>query len=141
MSEYDELSRRGTSALYIAGTILGTILVLAAFKVAFNIDIVEGLVDVITFILDRRGRQERGGGVCRIPLRPVGQEVWVVRANPVTIPYCSDHIRPTRRPDIQTGISRSHTSALKGRHPARHKPSTSISEPSALSMIWQAPLE
>ena len=53
MSEYDEPSRRGTSALYIAGTILGTILVLSAFKVAFNIDIVEGLVDVITFIPDR----------------------------------------------------------------------------------------
>ena len=38
--DYDEPSRRGMSALYLAGTVVGTILVLAAFKATFDIDII-----------------------------------------------------------------------------------------------------
>ena len=51
--EYDEPPRRGTSPLYLAGSIVGTILVLSAFKAVFEIDIVGSLVDLINFIPDR----------------------------------------------------------------------------------------
>ena len=51
--EYDEPPRRGTSPLYLAGSIIGTILVLSAFKAVFEIDIVGSLVDLINFVPDR----------------------------------------------------------------------------------------
>ena len=51
--DYDEPSRRGMSALYLAGTVVGTILVLAAFKATFDIDIIGGLVDTVTLVPNR----------------------------------------------------------------------------------------
>ena len=51
--DYEEPSRRGMSALYLAGTVVGTILVLAAFKATFDIDIIGGLVDTVTLVPDR----------------------------------------------------------------------------------------
>ena len=41
------------SALYLAGTVVGTILVLAAFKATFDIDVIGGLVDTVTLVPDR----------------------------------------------------------------------------------------
>ena len=41
------------SALYLAGTVVGTILVLAAFKATFDIVITRGLVDTVPLIPDR----------------------------------------------------------------------------------------
>ena len=51
--DYDEPSRRGMSALYLAGTVVGTILVLAAFKATFDIDIIGSLVDTVTLVPTR----------------------------------------------------------------------------------------
>ena len=48
--DYEEPSRRGMSALYLAGTVVGTILVLAAFKATFDIDIIGSLVDTVTLL-------------------------------------------------------------------------------------------
>ena len=51
--DYEEPSRRGMSALYLAGTVVGTILVLAAFKATFGIDIIGSLVDTVTLVPTR----------------------------------------------------------------------------------------
>ena len=51
--EYDEPARRGIAPLYIAGTIVATILALSAMKATFGIDVIGGLVDTIGFIPDR----------------------------------------------------------------------------------------
>ena len=48
--DYDEPSRRGMSALYLAGTVVGTILVLAAFKATFDIDIIGSMVDMVNLL-------------------------------------------------------------------------------------------
>ena len=41
------------SALYLAGTVVGTILILAAFKATFDIDVIGGLVDTVTLVPNR----------------------------------------------------------------------------------------
>ena len=41
------------SALYLAGTVVGTILILAAFKATFDIDVIGGLVDTVTLVPTR----------------------------------------------------------------------------------------
>ena len=51
--DYDEPSRSGMSALYLAGTVVGTILVLAALKATFYIDIIGSLVDTVTLVPTR----------------------------------------------------------------------------------------
>ena len=56
--EYDEPSRRGTFALYLAGAVIGTILVLSAFKAAFDIDVVGGLVDLTNLVPERIERDK-----------------------------------------------------------------------------------
>lgn len=53
--EYDETRKRGSVPLYIAGTIITTILLLAAFKSAFGIDVIGsilGALDVIPRTMD-----------------------------------------------------------------------------------------
>ena len=51
--EYDEPTKRRISPLYIAGSIIGTILVLSVLRSMFGIDLVGNLIDMINFIPDR----------------------------------------------------------------------------------------
>ena len=51
--EYDEPTKRGTSPLYMAGSIIYTILALSALRSMFGIDLVGGLIGTINFIPDR----------------------------------------------------------------------------------------
>lgn len=48
--EYDETRKRGSVPLYIAGTIITTILLLAAFKSAFGIDVIGTILDSLNII-------------------------------------------------------------------------------------------
>ena len=48
--EYDETRKRGSVPLYIAGTIITTILLLAAFKSTFGIDVVGSILEALDVI-------------------------------------------------------------------------------------------